>query len=86
MGKDEIIDTISKMTDLLYQDHIEYACRILKIILLELERLMLEVADADLQIEFRDNLANALLAMEENDYVLMADIFQYEIAQCVERI
>lgn len=86
MEKDEMIDAISQMTDLLYQENIEYAYRILRIVLPELERLMSNVEDVSLRIELRDKLLEALQAMQDGDYILLADVFQYEIVQCIDKI
>jgi DNA integrity scanning protein DisA with diadenylate cyclase activity len=74
-----VTGVLSQVTDLLYQENITYAYRMLAIILSELETVISMVEDKGASVEIKDKLMEALQAMEEEDNILLADIIQYEI-------
>ena len=74
-----VIDLITQTTDLLYQENIEQAYKILPAVLQELETAIFVIEDESVQAEMKEQLLEALRAMEENDYIILADIMQYEI-------
>ena len=76
-----VTNGLIKATDLLYQENITYAYQVLVVVLPQLELVISEIEDDNVRNELRDRLEDALKAMEEEDYILLADIFQYEINQ-----
>ena len=76
-----VTDALTQVTDLLYQENITYAYKMLAVILQQLEIVISEIEDESTKEELREQLGEALQAMEEEDYILLADIAQYEINQ-----
>ena len=77
----QVIDILTQVSDLLYQENIEYAYKMLAIILKELEEVISMVEEETVRIEMKEKLMGALQAMEERDYILLADIIQYEVVE-----
>ena len=77
----QVIDILTQVSDLLYQENIEYAYKMLAIILKELEEVISMVKEETVRIEMKEKLMGALQAMEERDYILLADIIQYEVVE-----
>ena len=64
---EQVINTLTTITDLLYQENIPVAYRMLYLILPGMEEAI--------------RLLEALEAMENEDNILLADILQYEILE-----
>jgi hypothetical protein len=75
----KVTGVLTQVTDLLYQENIPQAYRMLAAGLGELESVISQMEDDGLRGEMRDKLMEALHAMEEGDNILLADIVQYEI-------
>ncbi len=76
-----VTNGLIQATDLLYQENITYAYQMLVVILPQLEMVISEIEEDEVRNELRERLEDALQAMEEEDYILLADVFQYEINQ-----
>lgn len=76
----QVIDTLSKVTDLLYQENIPPAYAQLAAALPALEGEIAKL-DTEKQQELTGKLQDALAAMESGDNTLLADILQYEIVE-----
>lgn len=77
---------LSQVVDLLYQENIRLAYRVLAVTLPSLEQLLVSIADADLQKELIEKLQAALGAMEEEDTTLLADIITYELLEQLQSL
>lgn len=78
---EEVIQELTQITDYLYQENIPLANRGLVFVLPKLEACIGGIEEEDTQKELRDKLMEALSAMEEEDYVLLADLIQYEVLE-----
>ena len=77
----QVVETLTTITDLLYQENIPVAYRMLYLILPALEKTIGSIGQDDIQGELKDQLFSALQAMEDEDNILLADILQYEILE-----
>lgn len=75
----QVTEALEKISDLLYQNNVEYAYKMLAVILGEMGQVICSVEDESIRKELTGKLSEALQAMEDGDAVLMADILQYEI-------
>lgn len=80
------IDTMTQITDLLYQGNVEYAYKMLGLTVVELDHIISSVTEEEIREELKTKLMEALGAMENADHVLLADIFQYEIIESLKRL
>lgn len=78
---DDLIEVLEKVSELLYQENYPVAYDILIKCLPYMSTSLEEMEDKQLQRELLDALTQAIGAMEENDYTLLADILQYEIIE-----
>lgn len=76
---DELLEVLDKTTEFLYQQNYNQAYELLIGCLPYMATVIEEIEDVVLQGEITASLAEALTAMEEKDYTLLADILQYEI-------
>lgn len=80
----ELQERIDNMCTLLYQENVEQGYdevqRILPLILQQVE----QIEDTGRQQELIQYLQEALAAMENNEWTLLADLFLYEIAERVK--
>ena len=80
----ELQERIDNMCTLLYQENVEQGYdevqQILPLILQQIE----QIEDTGKQQELIQYLQEALAAMENNEWTLLADLFLYEIAECVK--
>ena len=76
----QVIDELTKVTDLLYQENITPAYAQLVATLPELEKVIMPL-NQETQQELMEKLQSALSAMEDGDNTLLADILQYEILE-----
>ncbi len=78
---EQVINTLTTVTDLLYQENIPVAYRMLYLILPAMEEVIGQIQHEEIQSELKDKLLEALEAMENGDNILLADILQYEILE-----
>lgn len=78
---EQVINILTTITDLLYQENIPVAYRMLYLILPEMEEAIRQIQQEEIQSELKDKLLEALEAMENEDNILLADILQYEILE-----
>ena len=76
----QVIDELTRVTDLLYQENITPAYAQLIATLPELEKVIMPL-NQETQQELMEKLQSALSAMEDGDNTLLADILQYEILE-----
>ena len=74
----DLLEVLEKVTELLYQENYSDAYGILIKCLPIMGVYIGEIEDEDLQREVMDALNEAITAMENNDYTLLADILQYD--------
>ncbi len=82
----DLLDVLKKITELLYQENYEDAYGLLIQCLPVLGVYIGEIEDENLQRGVMDALTEAIAAMEENDYTLLADILQYEVIEKLDVI
>lgn len=82
----EVVENLNKVTDYLYQENIPVANQILFLVLPKLERCIGEIDDKDIQDSLKEKLTEALSAMEEEDFILLADLIQYEVIEILKDI
>lgn len=82
----EVIENLNKVTDYLYQENIPVANQTLFIVLPKLDRCISEIADEEVQEILKEKLTASLSAMEEEDYILLADLIQYEVIDILKNI
>lgn len=80
----DLLEVLSKITELLYQEKVNEAYGILIQCLPVMGAYIGEIPDETLQREVMDSLQEAITAMEENDYTLLADILQYDVIEKLE--
>lgn len=78
---EQVINTLTTITDLLYQENIPVAYRMLYLILPGMEEVIGTIQQEEIQSELKDKLLEALEAMENEDNILLADILRYEILE-----
>ena len=76
----QIMDNLTQVTDLLYQENITPAYTQLAVALPQLEEVIMQL-NQETQQELTEKLRSALEAMEDGDNTLLADIIQYEILE-----
>lgn len=76
---EELQSGLQIITDFLYQEDLGAAYSALAAWLPELENVLSSIDKEDVREELRDQLMQALDAMEEGDHILLADLLQYEI-------
>lgn len=79
----EMTDVIEQVTDLLYQEKVEYAYKMLLIVLPEFENMIYVTGDEKFKGIMKEKLEIVLRAMEEMDYILVADTLNYEVVECI---
>lgn len=82
----DLLDVLKKVTELLYQEDYNKAYGLLIKCLPIMGVCIEEIEDKGLQREVLDSLTEAIEAMENNDYTLLADILQYDVIEKLETI
>lgn len=82
----DLLDVLKKVTELLYQEDYNKAYGLLIKCLPVMGVCIEEIEDKGLQREVLDSLTEAIEAMENNDYTLLADILQYDVIEKLETI
>ena len=86
MELEQLIDNIIKITDYLYQENIQVACRMLYLVLPSLDQFILSIEENEKKDILKEKLLQALRAMEEEDYILLADVLRYEVIEQLQSI
>ncbi len=76
---EDLLEVLEKIAELLYQENYNQAYGFLIKCLPFLSQCLEEIEDETLQAELLQSLTEAVGAMEQNDYTLLADILQYDI-------
>lgn len=82
----DLLDVLKKITELLYQEDYNTAYGLLVKCLPIMGVYIEEIENQDLQREILDALTQAIAAMEDNDYTLLADVLQYDVIEKLETI
>lgn len=82
----DLLDVLKKVTELLYQEDYNKAYGLLIKCLPIMGVCIEEIEDKGVQREVLDSLTEAIEAMENNDYTLLADILQYDVIEKLETI
>lgn len=82
----DLLDVLKKIAELLYQEDYNTAYGLLVKCLPIMGVYLEELEEEDLQREILASLTEAISAMEENDYTLLADILQYDVIEKLEAI
>ncbi len=82
----DLLDVLKKIAELLYQEDYNTAYGLLVKCLPLLGVYIEEIEDEMLQKEILASLTEAIAAMEDNDYTLLADILQYDVIEKLEAI
>lgn len=82
----DLLEVLEKISELLYQEKKDEAYGILIKCLPIMGVYINEIEDAELQKEIVISLENAVAAMENNDYTLLADVLQYDIIEKLKDI
>lgn len=80
---EKICMDIENMTDDFYQNRIKDGCNKLTLILHDIMVLTDEVQGEEQRQNIMEPLQRALEAMENQDYILLADIMQYDLAEAL---
>ncbi len=82
----DLLEVLNKITELLYQEKSNEAYGLLIKCLPIMAEYIGAIEDAEVQCEVMNSLTEAVTAMEENDYTLLADILQYDVIEKLENI
>lgn len=82
----DLLEVLEKVAELLYQENYNDAYGILIKCLPIMSTYIVELQDESLQKEIMEALNEAVSAMENNDYTLLADVLQYDIIEKLETI
>lgn len=82
----DLIEVLDKIIELLYQEEADTAYSLLVRCLPIMSAYISDMEDTDLQEKIMESLKEAVNAMENNDYTLLADIMQYELIEKLEQI
>lgn len=82
----QLIDNLIKITDYLYQENIQVAYRLLYLVLPSLDQFISQMEQDEKKDILKEKLLQALEAMEKEDYILLADILQYEVVEQLQNM
>lgn len=82
----QLIDNLIKITDYLYQENIQVAYRLLYLVLPSLDQFISQIEENEKKDILKEKLLQALGAMEDEDYILLADILQYEVVEQLQNM
>lgn len=82
----DLLEVLNKITELLYQEKSNEAYGLLIKCLPIMAEYIGAIEDVEVQCEVMNSLTEAVTAMEENDYTLLADILQYDVIEKLENI
>lgn len=84
MGKEEVIQKLEEMSILFYQEKDSEGCDMFNQILPDLTEIITSEMDAEKQLRLLQSLQLALQALEAEEWIMLADIFQYEICDVLK--
>ena len=82
----QLIDNLIKITDYLYQENIQVAYRLLYLVLPSLDQFISQIEQDEKKDILKEKLLQALEAREKEDYILLADILQYEVVEQLQNM
>lgn len=82
----DLLEVLGKVTELLYQESYNEAYGILIKCLPVMGVYIGEIQDETIQREVMDALTEAVSAMENSDYTLLADILQYDVIEKLDAL
>ena len=82
----QLIDNLIKITDYLYQENIQVAYRLLYLVLPSLDQFISQIEQDEKKDILKEKLLQALGAMEDEYYILLADILQYEVVEQLQNM
>ena len=82
---DNIINMLQECADLLYQENLSSAYKMLAVIYPKMEELIAGMEDEQ-QLQMQDKLKLVLEAMEDGDSILIADSIQYELLEILSNM
>lgn len=82
----DLLEVLNKITELLYQENYNDAYGVLIKCLPIMGIYIGEIEDEGMQTEIMSALTEAVSAMENNDYTLLADILQYDVIEKLETL
>lgn len=86
MELEQLIDALIKIADYLYQENIQVAYRLLYLVLPSLDQFISQIEGNEKKDILKEKLLQALEAMEKEDYILLADILQYEVVEQLQNM
>lgn len=75
----EIIEDVENMCVFFYQENDTKGCEMLNQLLPEITELITQVHNPEEQVQLISSLQLALQALEDEQWIMLADIFQYEL-------
>lgn len=86
----QAITQINNMTELLYQEQVQEALALMSGILdsiIRISEIVMPVAQIDEEDKKKviESLGSAMNAMEQKDYVLLADVMHYDMIELLEK-
>lgn len=82
----DLLEVLSKVTELLYQENYNDAYGILIKCLPLMGAYISDIKDEGVQRDVMHALEEAVGAMEVNDYTLLADVLQYDVIEKLEAL
>lgn len=79
LERKEIIQKLEEMCIMFYQEKENDGCNVLNQILPDLTELITSETNAEKQLVMLQSLQLALQALEAGEWIMLADVFQYEI-------
>ncbi len=79
IGKEILIQKLEEMCIMFYQEKDNTGCDVLNGILPDLTEVISLETDVEKQLELLQSLQLALHALEAEEWIMLADVFQYEI-------
>ena len=90
IGEERMLETIKdelvEIADLLYQEDVQSAYQKLSMVIPKMMEALGSVEDEESKNLLITKLSSALEAMENEDYLLLADVIQYELLETLEQI
>lgn len=84
ISKKSILEMIEKVTDAFYQNHLQIGIKELPELIRNLAELT-SIFDTEAQPVFVAGLKQSMEAMEQKDYILLADILVFEVGELIEQ-
>ncbi|SET23332.1 hypothetical protein [[Clostridium] polysaccharolyticum] len=93
-GAKELLNEIDEMTELFYQNKVQEGFLALNVFIEKLEKLLAEISSYQIESNRKvvdeekllSSVKEAFKAMQEQDSVLLADLFSYDIKEQLEQV